>query len=49
MMPFEKRRQRKDETIDKFLDDLKMLRRRSQPDESDRRMNLAVASNSSMV
>ena len=33
-----------DETIDKFLDDLEMLRRRSQPDESNRRMNLAVAS-----
>ena len=44
MMHFEKRRQREDETIDKFLDDLKMLRRRSQPDESNRRMNLAVAS-----
>ena len=45
MMRFEKRRQREDETIDKFLDDLEMLRRRSQPDESNRRMNLAVASN----
>ena len=44
MMRFEKRRQREDETIDKFLDDLEMLRRRSQPDESNRRMNLAVAS-----
>ena len=44
MMSFEKRRQRDDETIDKFLDNLKMLRRRSQPDESNRRMNLAVAS-----
>ena len=44
MMRFEKRRQREDETIDKFLDDLKMLRRRNQPDESNRRMNLAVAS-----
>ena len=44
MMRFEKRRQREDETIDKFLDDLEMLRRRSQPDESIRRMNLAVAS-----
>ena len=43
-MQFEKRRQREDETIDKFLDDLKTLRRRSQPDESNRRMNLAVAS-----
>ena len=44
MVRFEKRRQREDETIDKFLDDLEMLRRRSQPDESNRRMNLAVAS-----
>ena len=44
MMRFEKRRQREDETIDKLLDDLEMLRRRSQPDESNRRMNLAVAS-----
>ena len=45
MMRFEKRRQREDETIDKFLDDLEMLRRRSQSDESNRRMNLAVALN----
>ena len=44
MMRIEKRRQREDETIDKFLDDLDMLRRRSQPDESNRRTNLAVAS-----
>ena len=44
MMRFEKRRQREDESIDKFLDDLEMLRRRSQPVESNRRMNLAVAS-----
>ena len=43
-MRFEKRRQREDETIEKFLDDLEMLRRRSQPDHSNRRMNLAVAS-----
>ena len=44
MMRFKKRRQREDETIDKFLDDLDMLRRRSEPDESKRRMNLTVAS-----
>ena len=44
MMHFEKRRQREDETIDKFLDYLEMLRRRSQPDESNRSLNLAVAS-----
>ena len=43
-MRFEKWRHREEETIDKFLDDLEMLRRRSQPDESNRRMNLAVAS-----
>ena len=43
MMRFEKRRQRGDETIDNILDDLEMLRRCSQPDESNRRMNLAVA------
>ena len=40
MMRFDKRRQREDETID----DLELLRTRSQPDESNRRMNLAVAS-----
>ena len=44
MMRFEKWRQRKDETIDKFSDDLEMLRRQSQPDESNSRMNLAVGS-----
>ena len=44
IMRFEKRREREDETIDKFLDDLEMLRRLSQPDESNRRMNMAVAS-----
>ena len=46
MMRFEKRRQRGDETIDKFLDNLEMLRKRSQPDESNRRMNLVVSSKS---
>ena len=44
MMRFEKRRQREDETIVIFLDFLEMLRRRSQPDESNRRVNLAIAS-----
>ena len=44
MMRFENWRQREDETIDKFLDNLERLRRRSQPDESNRRLNLAVAS-----
>ena len=44
MMRFEKRRAREEETIDKFLDDLEMLRMRSQPNESNSRMNPAVAS-----
>ena len=44
MMRFEKRRQHEDETIDKILDYLEIFRRRSQPDESNRRINLAVAS-----
>ena len=44
-MRFEKRRQREDKTIDKFLDILDMVRSRSQPDEPNRRMNPAVASN----
>ena len=44
MMRFEEKMQREDDTIDKFLDDLEKLRRRSQPDESNRMMNLAVAS-----
>ena len=43
MIGFEKRRQREEETIDKVLDDLEMLRRRNQPDESNSKMNLAVA------
>ena len=45
MMRFKKRRQREDDTIDKFLDDLEMLRGLNQADESNSRMNLAVASN----
>ena len=44
IMRFGKRRQRGDGIIVKILDDLEMLRRRSQPDESKIRMNLAVAS-----
>ena len=43
-MRFEKRRQREHEKIDMFLVDLEMFRRRSQPDKSNRRVNLAVAS-----
>ena len=44
MMHFEKRRQLEDEKIDKILDDLEMLTRRSQLDESISRMNLAIPS-----
>ena len=33
MVKIEKRHQREDESIDKFLDDLELLRRRSNPDE----------------
>ena len=42
MMRFEKQRQGEDETIDKYLDDLEKLRRRSQPYESNSMTNLAV-------
>ena len=42
-MRFDKRRKREDETIDIFLEDLEMLRSRNQPDESNNRVNLAVA------
>ena len=44
MVKFEKRRQRDDESIDKFLDDLELLRRRSNPDEKITERNLAIAS-----
>ena len=44
MVKFEKRRQRGDESIDKFLDDLELLRRRSNPDERLSERNLAIAS-----
>ena len=40
-MKFKKRRQRDDEAIDKFLDDLELLRRRSNPDERIPQRNLA--------
>ena len=43
-MKFEKRRQRDDDSIDKFLDDLELLRRRSNPDKRISEMNLAIAS-----
>ena len=41
MVKFEKRRQRDDEPIDKFLGDLELLRRRSNPDERISERNLA--------
>ena len=44
MVKFEKRRQRDDESIDKFLDDLELLRSRSNPDERISERNLAIAS-----
>ena len=44
MVKFEKRRQKDDESIDKFLDDLELLRRRSNPDERISERNLAIAS-----
>ena len=44
MMRFEKRRQRDDESIDRILDDLESLRRRSDPEESTNRRNFSIAS-----
>ena len=44
MVKFENRRQRDDESIDKFLDDLELLRRRSNPDKRISERNLAIAS-----
>ena len=44
MVKFEKRRQRDDESTDKFLDDLELLRRRSNPDERISERNLEIAS-----
>ena len=44
MIRFEKRRQRDDESIDRFLDDLESLRRRSGPEESTNRRNFSIAS-----
>ena len=42
MMRFEKRRQRDDESIDRFLDDLESLMRRSDPEESTNRRNFSM-------
>ena len=44
MMRFEKRKQRVDESIDRFLDGLESLRRRSDQEESTNRRNFSVAS-----
>ena len=44
MVKFEKRRQRDDESIDKFLVDLELLRRRNNPDERISERNLVIAS-----
>ena len=44
MVKFEKWRQRDDDSIDKFLDDLDLLRRRSNPDERISERHLAIAS-----
>ena len=44
MMKLEKRSQRDDESIDRFLDDLESLRRRSDPEESTNRRNFIIAS-----
>ena len=44
VMRFEKRRQRDDESIDRFQDDLESLRRRSDPEESTNRRNFSIAS-----
>ena len=44
MVKFEKRCHRDDESMDKFLDDLELLRRRRNPDERISERNLAIAS-----
>ena len=44
IMQFEKRRQRDDESIDRFRDDLESLRRKSDPEESTNRRNFSIAS-----
>ena len=44
MTRFERRRQKDDESIDRFLDDLESLRRRSDPEESTNRRNFSIAS-----
>ena len=44
MMRFEKRRQRDDESIHRFLDDLEILKRRSDPEELIIRRKFSIAS-----
>ena len=44
MMRFEKRRQRDGESIDRLLDDLESLTRRSDPEKSTNRRNFGLAS-----
>ena len=44
MMRFEKRRQRDDKSIDRFLDDFESLRRSCDPEESTNRRNFSIAS-----
>ena len=44
MMSFEKKKQRDDGSIDRFLDDLESLRRRSYPEESTKSRNFSIAS-----
>ena len=44
MMRFEKRKQRDDESIDRFLDDLESLRRRRDPEKSTNRRRFSIAS-----
>ena len=44
MMRFEKRRQRDDGSTDRFLDDLEILRQRSDPEESTNGRNFSIAS-----
>ena len=44
MMRSEKRRHRDDESINRFLDDLESLRRKSYPEESTNRRNFRIAS-----
>ena len=45
MMRFKKKRQREDESIHRFLNDLECLRRRSDPGKSTNRKNFSIASN----